>query len=447
MYDNLGLVKNSIATIITKVAVLVLGIVSSVIIARILGPSGKGVLALILLVPGLAVSFGNLGLGVANVYYSGKEPEKINLLVTHSVLIGFFLGILLFVVCFLTINHSTSFTKVSHEINPIYFILALSILPFSLITGYFDQIVWGRNLILTINLKQVITTIASLASIVLFLIILKLNVLGAVLSNICIGVISFLYSYFLVKRLTKIKIRASAVDWGFLKKSLAFGFKGYVGNLMSFLIYRLDMFLITFFLGTTQLGYYSLAVGLVEKIWLIPGSIAAVLLPRLTSTTKTEARKITPVVCRHTLLWVILAGLFMYFAAKPLINLLYGVAFAPSVLPLLILIPGILTVSMGKVLASDILSKGKPHYAMMLAFVAFIVNVVLNIILIPRWGIAGAAFASTVSYSLATVIWFWVYHRESGVNLSTLFVPTREDYKLYLGLLLRFKLFPNSWIR
>ena len=83
-----------------------------------------------------------------------------------------------------------------------------------------------------------------------------------------------------------------------------------------------------------------------------------------------------------------------------LIPFLYGEKFRESVEALLILVPGIIAMTVYMILHSDLTGRGRAKITVYIFGMALILNIVLNLFLIPRYGINGAAFSSTISYSL-----------------------------------------------
>jgi len=136
---------------------------------------------------------------------------------------------------------------------------------------------------------------------------------------------------------------------------------------------------------------------------------------------------------------MIVASLFLAILAQPLIKILFGVNFSPSVLPLLILLPGIIAFGIGGVLAADLSGRGRPEFAFYSSFACLIVNIILNIIFIPKWGIGGAALASSISYWIDTLIILLVFLKISQKSLSEILIIKKEDFRDYLQLLSNLK--------
>jgi len=86
-------VKDTLITFSTQITMVVLGLAATIVMARVLGPSGKGAYSLIILVPTLLLSLGNLGIGLANVYFGGSKKYKWNELVSNSLVSALVLGI------------------------------------------------------------------------------------------------------------------------------------------------------------------------------------------------------------------------------------------------------------------------------------------------------------------------------------------------------------------
>jgi len=190
----------------------------------------------------------------------------------------------------------------------------------------------------------------------------------------------------------------SHLNKNLFKGSAKYGLKCYFGNLAQFLNYRLDMFLVAIFLTPIAVGFYSISVGIAEKLWMLPGSIATVLFSKISSLKDVEANNITSRVARHTFFIIFVISLFLAILAKPLIKILFGSAFLPSLAPLLILLPGVIALGGAKTLTADLAGRGRPEVGTIASFISLAVNVPLNLWLIPKWGISGAAFASSIAY-------------------------------------------------
>ena len=429
--------KNSAITFSSQILIFAVGFITSIILARTLGPTGKGVYALIILIPAVMLKLGSLGIEAANVYFVGSKQYEPKAAVSNSLISSVLLGLFL-VLLFLGISYLGAFKIYlnSNQINIFYLWLAVLTIPFSLFSGFLRSIFLGKEEIITFNKINIFQTIIQLVLIVIFLMILKQGVSGAVNAYILTVLFVFVFIIFLIKNVTEIKL---FFNRKMFRDSIGYGIKAYFGNLAQFLNYRLDMFLVALFLTPTAVGYYSIAVGIAEKLWMLPGAIATVLFPRISSLQDKDANNLTPRVARHTFFIVLIISLILAVLAKPLVEILFGDAFLPSVIPLLILLPGIIALGGAKTLTADLAGRGKPQFGAYAAFVSLAVNIPLNLWLIPKWGISGAAFASTIAYIIATLVVIIAFVKISGKSWNVILLIKKQDFQDYKKIIFKIR--------
>ncbi len=222
---------------------------------------------------------------------------------------------------------------------------------------------------------------------------------------------------------------------GLFRRSLVYGLQGHVGNILVLFTYRFDTFLVLSMAGLPAQGLYSIAVLLAEKLSHIPESVQVVLFPRLSAMDAAEANRLTPRVVRNSLFATTVAAVALYLLSRPLLLLFFGTAYLDSLTAFRVLIPGVVMLSIAKILSTDFSGRDKRIYYTVGTAIAFAVNVVLCILWIPRWGIVGAAWASTVAYTVQAVVMLAFFARLSGRGLVETVVPGREDFGLYASVL------------
>jgi O-antigen/teichoic acid export membrane protein len=213
----------------------------------------------------------------------------------------------------------------------------------------------------------------------------------AVSNLVAFGIIVFVY------RSTLFTGMLPRMEWREYKQLLGFSMPLQAGIIIQFFNYRLDAFLVNFFLGTLSVGLYVMAVNLVEILWLLSTSMASVLLPTVAAQHE-HSKKILVKAAMASFGVTVVGGIVAFVIAPPLIVLLFGKDFAGSVAPFLILLPGIMIFNTA------------------IAFVSLIFTVVLDLVLIPRIGIAGAAFASSVSYTVTSLMSLVIFIKLSGLT-------------------------------
>ncbi|MFH1037101.1 MAG: oligosaccharide flippase family protein, partial [PVC group bacterium] len=217
----------------------------------------------------------------------------------------------------------------------------------------------------------------------------------------------------------------------YLRDLFRYGFPSHLGNLFSFLHHRADLLLVNWFLGPAAVGFYAISALLAEKFWMMTNAASLVLFPRVAAEEDSKRRnEFTPRVSRAILLVTVPVALVIGLTAPPLVDLLFSPRYFPAVRPLRILLPGAAALGVSRVLANDIAGRGRPLLNTVVTAGALALNLALNWIWIPRFGIEGAAGASTVSYSATLLARLCVYCRLSGNSWKNVLLPRRDDWLL-----------------
>lgn len=421
-------VRGTTVTFTTGVLTLLIGIGTSVILARVLGPEGRGIYALAALLPSLIVTFGNLGIGPATVYYVARGEFRRQEVLGNNILLSVGVGAVgvlagLVVVLFF---HEMVFPNVAMG----YLLLALAFVPIEVFFSYVRYLLLGAQCIKEFNYVQIVQAALFLGFIALALLGLRAGVTGAILA----GLITWLVVDALVFRLAKTV--AGGIDLkpntSYMKRATTYGVQAHLANILGFLNYRVDMFLVNGFLGPAAVGLYAAGVELVERLWLVSQAASTVLFPRVAAETEEQRRKeFTPLVAR-TVLWITtIAAIALALLSRWIVLLLYSEAFLPAVDALRALLVGIIALSAGRVLGNDISGRGFPKLNIYTGVASVVTNVLLNILWIPLYGITGAAWASTVSYTVSFLGNLYFYCRLSGNHWSMVVLPQRGDWMLY----------------
>jgi O-antigen/teichoic acid export membrane protein len=383
------------------------------------------------------IAFGSLGIQSANIYFVGSKKYKIQDAVSNSLILAILLGFLL-ILLFWGMLQFSSFQKFIYlnHIPTLSLWIVIFTIPVSLLLIFFQGIICGKGEIINYNKTRLAGTVFQLVAVILLLLILKQGIFGAVFSYVFSIIGAVLFTIILIKKISNFHL---FLNKKLLKDSAIYGGKVSLANATSFFSYRLDMLLIAMFLTPAAVGFYSIAVGISEKLLMMPGALATVLFPRVSSINYPEANNLTPRVVRHNLFIMIIVSLLLIILSRPLVEFIFGSAFLPSVMPLLILLPGIIAFGIGGVIAADLSGRGRPEFAIYSSLACLVTNIFLNIILIPKWGISGAALASSIAYWVDTLIIIFVFLKISRRPLHEFLLIRREDFHDY------YKFFSALW--
>jgi O-antigen/teichoic acid export membrane protein len=201
---------------------------------------------------------------------------------------------------------------------------------------------------------------------------------------------------------------------------IVYGLKFHVSILAGAIIIRADLLVVNHFRGAAEAGVYSVASQFALLLMLLPGVIATLLFPRVT--TEQDARgETTCLVSRYTTLIMFACCL----AAVPfslLLPVIYGSAFTDATKLLLILLPGVYLMGLESILVQHFNALGLPRAIPIYWVVTLILNLVLVFALVPRFGAQGAAIASSISYALIFALVALHFHTSTGRSFTEVFV-------------------------
>ena len=401
------------------------------LIARLLGPEKQGQYTLIILLPTILYTFLNSGISISTVYfvgikkYSDQEIYFTNLF--FSLALSFFSMVIGLLV-------TVFFSDYFFANIPIQLLLyALLIVPMIYLQKILQSFLHSKEDFLNLNFVVILNQLGLLFFSLLFVWYLNLSVLGAVISFACTQLLMVIVSYSIIQKKYEFGFSLTS-SLPYLKDSLIFGLKGHISNILTFLSYRIDVFLIAYLLDDLSVGIYSIAVLLVERIWLIPQAVSSVLFARV-SNLKTEIEKtnFTAFASRNALFLTFLSGSVLALISPWLIQFLFGNEFNGSVIPFLYMIPGVVLFALSKILANDFVGRGRPEINSFIAFFVAILNIILNILLIPSFGIKGAAITTSICYGLDAFIKVIYFSLHNKISFFKFVLVRQSDFKFYFN--------------
>jgi len=129
----------------------------------------------------------------------------------------------------------------------------------------------------------------------------------------------------------------------------------------------LDIYLVALFLSPRDVAFYSIATSVAELSWYIPNSVGVVLFPKLSNEPEERVHTLTAEVCRHSFLITLLATVLFVSVGTVGIPLLYGADYSPAVVPLIALGPGVVAMSLYKVLTRNFSSRNRQQVSILIA--------------------------------------------------------------------------------
>lgn len=395
-------------TIFTKVMAVLIGLVASSYSNRFLGPELKGQLGQISSLLSIVAVTANFGLYQPYPYYKRmREPDTLD---------RFLRIFMLQFVAYTALGVLGATVFDSFQLTAVCLLAPIQVLANQLSFMIMVEDVKFKNVIFfTARITNTLVTILAFYTMErTILVALALIVIGDLITVV-----------FALARLRRLPNPLRA-DLRFAAKIVPFGFISMLTTLMLTLNYRVDTLMMGHLFGVAdaEIGFYTLGVSLSEYGWLIPDAFREVLFSRTAKDDAVGEVTMSMKVNLYLTL-VMIAGILVL--GRPVIRLLAGAEYLPAYPVTVLLIVGIIPMSYFKIIGTLLLAQGKKGVYLGMLTGSVAVNIVCNLVTIPRWGKMGAALSSVVSYTVAGGLFLVYYLRTYGIAAREVFVFSREE--------------------
>jgi stage V sporulation protein B len=439
----------------TKVVAFAISLTTALVISRILGPDGKGEYVAVLAVPGLLGALGVFGLPSAVNYFSARGTSVRGLLEAGLILTALLSAFLIALVWFsmpwleqlLHWTHPTAVhlwylpgggtaaSSVLDQSTADMVRVVLLVIPAALLTTFAMSVMYGRQQVKTYSAILIGQGAITLVLSTLLVAVFRFGVPGAVASSIVVTWLAAIADVVAVGLLARRMPAGNRVSYRGLGH---YGIRVYPASITSYFNYRIDTYIIQAVMLSPAgpLGLYSMAVTMAELIFYVPDSVTMIFLPRVAGLPQAQADALLPKVSRLTVLLTGLVALALIPTAFIGIHVVLP-RFDDCLPAFYVLLPAVMSLSVSKVMSSYVAGRGRPGPISVGSIVAVCVNIAANLILIPIFGIVGAALASLISYSASAAILLVVACRLSNHHFWELIVPGVEEVKVLVAGVLR----------
>lgn len=419
-------------SILGRFGYLVVGFGASIALARLLGPSGRGLLALMVSFSSLVLVFTTFGVPLAVVYFASRRDANHGALLGNSILQGVLLAAILIPLGLAFYPQIAD--AFGHGDGGRTWILAVALVPVTFLDWTTHGQLQGMLMFGRLSILLVLSRVAYTIGILVLLGALDWGVAGGVVATALGSVVMIGGS------LRPVLVRGRpSLDMPLLRRTLRYGRRIQVGSIFQLANGRLDVILMQFFRPLNQVGYYVVAQTIAELVINLANAFQSSVLPLIAHYEADPERVETTSIdsIRHHGILAAVAVLGTAVLGPLVIFFAYGSSFAPAIGPMLVLLPGVWFLGMGIVIQGDLAGRGRPGLSSSLAGVAAAVTVVLDLVLIPPLGVYGGALASVGAYTTFGVASLIALHRVTGIPLRRLAVPDRNDVRAYTTLIRR----------
>jgi O-antigen/teichoic acid export membrane protein len=422
---------NATRTFIAQILAALLGVGLSLLLGRTLGRVGIGTYATALLLPNMLVQLLEFGITYANVYHIGRGDVNAHEVMRANLRIWTVISAV-----GLTISAGVIYFKGAEwfpGIPAAMLVVAALAFPPALLQLYCLSILQGYQDFKRFNYLTVTVQLTTFTLSAIFVLVFHLGVaavLGAFLAGqvLALTITLFVLQPYL-RRTPETKMHESWWEYG--RKAASYGWKQHLSAVISFVNLRIDLFFVNLFLSPAIAGIYYVAIQFGESMWIVSKVVSTVLLPRLAELHDEEQtrQELTPLISRLVFNFTALAAIVVAILIQPVLKL-WGRDFSQSAVVLWWLLPGIVMWSATRIIAYDFSARGRPELNSYLAVVVLVINVALNIILIPRIGMIGGALSTTIAYTANTLASTYLYRQFNDLPSWKLFILQREDIQL-----------------
>jgi O-antigen/teichoic acid export membrane protein len=413
-------------------------IVGDVVLARTLGPEGKGAFVLVLNLSTLGALVLSLGLERSLAVFAAKSLDIARRATANAALWTLIvggLGVVAIIALYgpRTADHAPSglLAPIMPDLTASQLLAGALALPGEIAFGIGLVGLVGRQRVLAYNVLRFVRRAGFVALVVAIALIGRLDLELVLVLNLVALVVTVLGIGWAMARAGMV---GSKLSPSLLGEQLSFGGRTVIGTLAERLHYRANTFLLNAFIGVGATGVFSVALGLAETLWYLPASFGLVLFSRAVQG-GTEGARIASAMTRTMLAVMVVVAIPLWLVAPLAVELVYGAPFREAGVALQIMLPGVLAYSVVAVLSNPIIAWGAPGRLTAVLVIGLLANLAANFVLIPQLGMNGAALASSMSYTLTAALTLILYGRLSGHGLrQTLIVQKSDAITAWAGL-------------
>jgi enterobacterial common antigen flippase len=418
-----------VSTLITNVTIQACTIVQGILVARLLGPVARGQFAAAILWPGLFAAMGGMGVGIALARRAGRATDLARVIRT-GLLLTLLTGTVIAALCAAAIpwllpGGDTIVRNAAYAFVPfvIFNHVSLAMIAIDQGAGWFSRMNWTRLVVNPVYLALVIALwLASIRDVLWFVISLLIANGAVALARVGLAV-----------RHASVPGPMEPVK-AIFREALPYGFAG----LLNPLTQSADKALMLYLLGTTQLGFYAVALTAASVVNSLAGAAATVSFGMATQAKDREGFDRVARMFRFTAWTWLLAGPAVAVIIPIVLPLLYGAAFRPAIRPAILLIPAAAFAGQAGILEESMRAQGRAFVGLEARAAGLLVMVAVGWLLGSVLGILGVVLAVIGSQAIVlTVMMFaarWHFHRA----LLNALLPRMSDLLELKRRLLRF---------
>lgn len=408
----------ALQTFVARIAVSAFGILAGIVVARTLGPDGKGVYSGLQLLLALPVALTG-GAGAAITYLLTKERRAIAEIFPALAV--------LFAACTLLCGAAACIYAALHGWNAETIAFAASV-PAAIVLAWQPSYYAATGRLRTLNAQTIAQSAATLAGVMLTCAAFRWGAPGALAAWV---VCAYGCAAAVVAGMVADGARLHVRDLRAQVRSLAqFGSQSALNTGLGLLNYRIDSLVLAAFLGVASFGVYSIAVNVGEMLFMLVRPLNMAVAREIGGADLERSGELTAYTIRFGVTLALLCAIVAFAIAPPAIHLIYGDRFDAAALPLRLLLPGIVAFAGAGTFASFFMFQlARPLLVAYINLVMIAVQLAGCFVLVPHYAMAGAAVASSIAYIAGAIANTMLFCRATGIRASQIWLPRPRDLR------------------
>jgi len=416
------MVNKILGTAGTRILNAIINLAIILLISNYIGSEGYGIIGLVIVSVSIIQVFIDLLGGGTLIYFTSRKNHKSLLLVAYSWLI---IVISLFTIALTAFeyflpNQYSEFIPQGQKSS----VILLATLGAFMLTHY--NILIGIGKIKQYNIAFTIQLLSLISSFLYFLFVAEsrdfTSYLNALTISYGVGLFCSLIVFKYIEKGEELNTNK------LIKEMLNFGFVSQLANGFHILNKRISFYFINAFSGLSSLGVYNAGIQLSEGLKLIGQSISLVQYSEISkSRDKQYAVTITIKLMKLAVLLTFIALLVLLIMPVEVYEYLFTKEFDGIKLIIIAISPGVLALSANTIFSHYFSGLGNPKISLWANMIGFIFTIIFAIVLIPVFGLAGAALTSSISYSSTVVYQYFIFKKQTGV-LFKHWLPVKQDF-------------------
>jgi len=411
----------------------VTNLITSIVVARMLGPVVLGIWTILSMVPSYAEALGRLKVDLASVHFIGQKTFRredvlfnLNMITLVSIVV-----VVVVILWQFDVIYSWLFKNeiVDYKSELLALIILIPIQFLSLNYSYFHI---AEENVLAYNRMVLIRALTISFLMIVFLVLTPFGLWSMILATLIGSFVALLYGMQSINYDGWISGSASGrVSFAMIRYGMHFYLAGILGQLQQ---YGTNLIAVAYLIPA-QIAFLSQGQGVGRLLHKVVDPLNTILFPRISSAGNDEAINTSCIAFRISAILLLAGGMVLAIIAEPLVVLLYGIDFHPTAAVVRYLLPGLMIGGACSALQSYFTGTGRANLIPKIQVLPVGIQLLLTWLFQQWWGLNGVAVALSIGLALYGLSLFIAFVKVSDVSLSEL-VPRISDLRYLMEFVL-----------